>query len=812
MAETTLFLTGIEVGDKVKIISIDKEDYKHNIITLQHDANRAKELVSCGTTREGHEVIIVNEHCEVLAENCVGEIWARGDSITAGYWNDTEKTEKTFHAVVHGDKEKTHYLRTGDLGFLHEGELFVCGRSKDVIIIRGKNYYPQDIEWVVYTAHEALVELGTAVFSIEGDNGLEKLVVVQEIKRKYIKSYDAQAVTQAIKEAISQAFELPVHDVVLLMPGKLLKTSSGKVQRFKNKDLYLNNQLAYLSKDYTQKSTEYVAPRNEREEILAQIFSEVLHVDKVGIYDNFFDLGGHSLLATQLISRVRNALGVEVPVQALFGEPTLEKLSAYIEAFASQSTLTEIVVQKERDNLQLSYAQERLWFLKQFEEEGNTAYHIPALLNVEGRVDTAVLAHVFETIVQRHEALRTNFIKKEHGPIQKIGEGTAFHIEEISCAETEVQALLAEALSTPFDLEVDMLFRVVLYKIHKGKYYLLMHMHHIISDGWSMGILIEEVRALYIAYIRGQANPLPDLKIQYADYAAWQKEYLNPAVLEEKAHYWQTKLKGVEPLDLPTTYPRPAVQSYKGNTLSFRISSVLTSKLYEICNKYDTTLFMTLLSSFGLLLHKYTQQEEIVIGSPIANRHRTEIEPLIGFFLNTLALKQRFVEDMRFENLLLQTKEDILEAYAYQDLPIEYMINTLDVQRDSSRSPLFSVMLILQNTLEETLALPDMTIEPLAIETQSAKFDITMELKEVNGVLEGSLEYATALFSKSYIEAMVGHFTVLLEAICKDETRPISSYSLLTKEEENTLLVTYNDTTEAYAKERLLHQDLKHKQ
>lgn len=807
MAETTLFLTGVDVGESVNVIAIDQEAYKKNIIQLakEKEKSQAKKLVSCGTTRQGHEVIIVNDKGEKLKENEVGEIWARGESIAAGYWGNTEQTNKTFYATYKEDIQKRHYLRTGDLGFLHEGALFVCGRSKDLIIVRGKNYYPQDIEAVVYEAHDALVELGTAVFSIESKTGMEKVVVIQEIKRQHIKTLDAPEVTLAIKEAVSLAFELPLHDVVLIKPGKLLKTSSGKVQRFKNKALYIQKQLESIAKDFDESKMIYVAPRNSIEETLVTLFEEVLRVDKVGVYDNFFDLGGHSLLATQLLSTVRSRLGVEVPLQALFGEPTVENLSLYIEHYASKSTLSAIEVQTTREDIQASYAQERLWFLNQLDGAQEGAYAIPALLRLEGFIQTEVLSRVFDTMVQRHESLRTNFIEKEGILLQKIAQDSTFSFKEIRCKENEIQEHVSQALSKSFDLEDESLFRVFLYTVNTHRQYLLIHMHHIISDGWSMGILIAEVRALYQAYSKGQANPLPALEIQYADYAVWQRQHLDPEALEEKINYWKKRLHGVEPLALPSSYPRPLVQSYKGDTATFLIDKNLTTKLYALSKKYDATLFMTLFSCLGLLLHKYSDQEEIVIGSPIANRNRTEIEPLIGFFLNTLALKQTFDKGMTFDTLLLKNKEETLEAYANQDVPIEYIIHSLDLTRDSSRSPLFTVMLILQNTVDQMLDLPDIQITQLKTKTQGSKFDITMELKEVEGALEGSLEYATDLFSAAYIESMLGHFMKLLEGICKDERQALSNYSLLDDKEKEMLLVTYNDTKGAYPKTSCLH-------
>ncbi|MCB4751168.1 MAG: condensation domain-containing protein, partial [Sulfurovum sp.] len=540
---------------------------------------------------------------------------------------------------------------------------------------------------------------------------------------------------------------------------------------------------------------------------LAKIFQEVLNVEKVGIYDNFFELGGHSLLATQLVSRIRSELNIELPLKELFGTPTIEHLYHYLQSHGEESTLSKIPLVEDRDNLQLSYAQERLWFLDKFEGGNSTTYHIPAILKLEGSLSKETLNQVLTTIVKRHESLRTNFVEKNEGALQIIREVDTFALEEIRCKESSVETKIKETLTQPFNLESDSLFKAVLYTINKQTHYLLVNMHHIISDGWSIGILVQEFVALYNAYSNKQENPLQPLEIQYADYAAWQKEYLSGEVLEEKLNYWKETLGGIEPLALATTYPRPAIQSNRGNTLSFSINKEITKKLNTLSNKYDTTLFMTLLSSFGLLMHKYSGQEELIIGSPIANRNRFETEPLIGFFVNTLALKQDFSSDMKFSTVLQQTKEHTLSAYDHQDVPFEKIVDALDIPRDTSRSPLFQVMFVLQNTPENTtLELPELKIEGIAFENSTSKFDLTMDIAEVNEELHGSLEYATDLFSQTYIESMIEHFKILLEAIVKDETQAISKYPILTKQEEQQLLIEYNDTKVDYPKEKTIHQ------
>ncbi len=808
MAETTLIVTGIPREREYRVISVDSKALKNNQVVLKERDKGSQELVSCGVTRLGHEVAIVDSNMKLLDENMVGEVCVRGASVTKGYWRNSSKTRDDFHNYLKESKEP--YLKTGDLGFLYDNELYICGRKKAMMVIRGKNYYPHDIELSTYSSHEALVNMGTAIFSIE-KNGLERVVVVQEVKRTYIRKLNPTEVFKAIQEAIYINHEIQAYDIVLIRPGQLKKTSSGKIQRYNNKEAYLENSFSslyqYLDVESLEKENEYLAPRNETEERLAKIFQEVLSIDKVSINDNFFELGGHSLLAMQLVSRVRSELEIELPLKELFGMPTVEALSLYLQTHGEESSLTKIPLQQNRDNLKLSYAQERLWFLDKFEGGKSTTYHLSAVLTLEGELNREAFNRALKTIVNRHEALRTNFIERDRETLQIIREADRFRVVEIESNESRIDKEIKEILSQPFNLESDMLFKAVLFVINSDKHYLLVNMHHIISDGWSIGVLVKEFTALYSAYSSNQPNPLPPLEIQYADYAVWQKEYLQGELLDVKLNYWRETLGAVEPLALPTTYPRPAIQSNRGNLIKFNIDKEVTKKLNDLSKKYDVTLFMTLLSSFGLLLHRYSGQEEFVIGSPIANRNRAEIEPLIGFFVNTLPLKQKFSSDMSFNTLLQQIKEYTLSAYEYQDVPFEKIVDSVDIPRDTSRSPLFQVMFALQNNPDSmVLELDKLKIESVELENTTSKFDLTMDITEVDEILQCSLEYATDLFSQEYIKSMIEHFKVLLKAIVKDDTQSISKYPLLTKQEEQQLLVEYNNTKVEYPKDKTIHQ------
>jgi acyl carrier protein len=349
-----------------------------------------------------------------LGENKVGEIWVTGPSVAIGYWNDKEKTEEIFQAYTSNNKGP--FLRTGDLGFLNNGELFVCGRINDLIIIQGKNYYPQDIESTVYSSHEALINMGTAAFSFE-ENDIEQIVIIQEIKRNYLRTYNPLEIVKTIRKVIAEEYEIQVYEIILVKPGRLFKTSSGKVQRYKNKEVYLNNNIESLFYDRIHSSKEYVAPRNETEEKLAQIFAEVLNVERVGIYDNFFELGGNSLLATQLVSRVRSELGIELPLKELFVQPNIKLLSSILDNVTSISS-SPIVVIEDKTELPLSFVQEMFWFLSLLDEEKGI-YNMPILLNVKDTFNKDVFLEAIIFLIQRQTNLSVYFpLNKEMLPSQ----------------------------------------------------------------------------------------------------------------------------------------------------------------------------------------------------------------------------------------------------------------------------------------------------------------------------------------------------------------------------------------------------------
>ena len=562
---------------------------------------------------------------------------------------------------------------------------------------------------------------------------------------------------------------------------------------------------------------EYQAPRTQTEELLSGLWASVLRVPSVGVHDNFFELGGHSLLATQLASRVRETFGVELPLRELFTRPTVAGLAEHVEAAlrGGMRVMVPALVPVSRDQeLPLSHAQERLWFLDQL-GPGSVAYIVPAAVRLKGWLDVEALQRTLDEVVRRHEVLRTRFIAVDGEPVQVIAPPSRLELPVIDLSElpeeereAEAHQLAAAEAQRPFDLSVGPLLRVQLLRLREEDHVVLFTMHHIITDGWSTGILVREVAALYEAYIKGHESPLPELEIQYADYAVWQREWLQGEVLEQQLSYWRQQLGEELPvLQLPTDKPRPPVQSYRGRSLGFSLPAELTAELKKLSNAESVTLYMTLLTAFKILLWRYSGQSDVVVGTPIAGRNQLATEGLIGLFVNTLVLRTNLSGDPSFRELLERMREVTLGAYAHQDLPFEKLVEELQPERDMSRSPLFQVVFALHNEITETLQLPGLEANEVgSAADETAKFDITMAVTETDSELGGSLQYSTDLFEASTISRMLEQFERLLASAVSAPEQHISQLELLSSAERQQLLVERNETHVAYPHSRGIHE------
>ncbi len=564
----------------------------------------------------------------------------------------------------------------------------------------------------------------------------------------------------------------------------------------------------------------YAAPRNEIEEKLTEIWQSVLAISPIGIHDNFFDLGGHSLMAIQIASRVAETCGVELEVRSLFETPTVAGLAEHVGAARSKlgpadtgpaadlgSTPPLVAVSRDQE-LPLSFAQQRLWFLAQLEPE-NPEYNLPAAIAIGGPLDVAVLSRCLDEVVRRHETLRTHFAESEDGPVQLIDPPRSQALPVVDLAglaagrhQAEIRRLAAADAVRPFDLARGPLLRTLLVALGDEHVFLL-NQHHIVSDGWSIGVLVREVAALYHAFARGEASPLGVLPVQYADFAVWQRQWLDGETLQRQVDYWRRKLAGVEVLELPTDRPRPAVSSSRGAQRPLTFPRPLVEALEALSQAHGTTLFMTLLAAFKVLLHRYTAQRDIAVGSPIAGRRHREIEGLVGFFVNTLVLRSDLAGT--FVELLEQVRETALEAYAHQDLPFEQLVKELNPERDRSRTPLFQVVLVLQNAPLETLEIEGLTLRPLLTDSGTAKFDLTLDLASQPEGLVGSVEHATDLFDTVTIVRLGRHLETLMEAIVAQPQEKIAELELLRTAERQQLLEEWTGTATAYPRDTTVH-------
>src|SRR4051812_35760005 len=575
---------------------------------------------------------------------------------------------------------------------------------------------------------------------------------------------------------------------------RLPLTPNGKLDR---KALPAPEQEAYAARGYE-------APVGEVETKLAEVWAEVLRLEKVGRHNNFFELGGHSLLATRVISRIREVFHVELPLLSLFQNPTVAGLALPVDRAAGTAAPPLRALPREQSP-RLSFAQERLWFLSRYEAEASL-YNVPIALRLRGELNIEAAQASLQEIVNRHEVLRTSFPETDGTARQNIASAAGLSMPLVEMVESEMPKFLLQQAWLPFDLATGPLIRTCLLQLGNQDHVLLVVMHHIVSDGWSMGVMLREFNALYDAFSRGAASPLPPLPIQYADYSEWQREWLQGEVLERQLDYWRKQLAGHETLTLPTDRPYSARPTLAGAMETARLPKPLLGKLKLLSDQQGVTLFMTLLAGFEILLYRYTGQTDISVGSAIANRSRQELEPLIGFFLNTLVLRTRFAEDCSVAELLQQVRDVSLQAYAHQDIPFERLVEALDPARELSHTPFFQVLFVLQNAPLPTVSWDGLEATASIVETGTAKFELTLSAREQDGELELSLEYRTELFNAERMKRLLQHYRTLLEGMVVSLDARISELELLSEPERQQLLVEWNGTEAPYSTGKCVHE------
>ncbi|WP_073527065.1 non-ribosomal peptide synthetase [Pseudomonas fluorescens] len=784
LAEATLFVAGGTRGHGIPALRLDEQALAAN----RAEPGQGPAIMSCGTSQPDHAVLIADPHTLTeLPDQCVGELWATGPSIAHGYWRNPEASAKTF--VQHAGRT---WLRTGDLGFIRDGEVYITGRLKDLLIVRGHNLYPQDIEQTIEREVEVVRKGRVAAFAVN-DQGLEGIGIAAEISRSVQKILPPEALIKAIRQAVAEACQQAPSVVVLLNPGALPKTSSGKVQRAACAIRHADGSLdSYAQFPGQPGQASEVALESDLQQQIAAIWCEQLQVAHVAGDDHFFLLGGNSITATQVVARLRESLGLELNLRLLFEAPTLAAFATAVAQLQQDGGVAQgaIHVLSRQEDLPQSLAQNRLWITWQLDPH-SSAYTIPGALHLRGELDEDALRHSFQQLIQRHEALRTRFYERDGQAFQRVEATADFELPVIDLSdlpnterEARAQQVREDQARSPFNLEKGPLLRVNLVRLDDEEHQLLVTLHHIIADGWSLNILIDEFSRLYAAAAQGQPLELPPLALQYADYGSWQRQWLAEGEGQRQLTYWKAQLGDEHPaLNLATDHPRAAQHRHSASRHSQRLDARLSAAIRQTAQAHETTPFMLLLATFQTLLYRYSGQRDIRIGVPNANRPRQETQGLIGFFINTLVLRAELDGRLPFNQLLAATRETTLAAQAHQDLPFEQLLEAFPQAREQG---LFQVMFNhQQRDLSALRRLPGLLADELPWHSREAKFDLQLHSEEDrNGRLSLSFDYADELFDCATIQRLAEHFIHLLHAVCAQPQHAIGDLPLMQADEQ----------------------------
>ena len=732
------------------------------------------------------QLYVLDARLRPVPVGVTGELYIGGAGVARGYYRRPGLTAERFLPDPFGKTPGARIYRTGDLArWRSDGTLECLGRADHQVKIRGYRVELGEIE-ATLARHPAVRD--SAVVAREDATGEQSLVA-------YVASRDGQPASAAdLRRWIGEALPEYMVPSTIVALDALPLTPNGKIDR---------NALPDPEPSRGESGLDYVPPRGPIEEALVGIWGELLGRDRIGVRDNFFELGGHSLFATQLLARLRDTFAAEPTLRDFLDDPTVAGLARLIERELSAGSGPEAppIVRVDRSGpIPTSFAQQRLWFLDQL-DPGNASYNIPTAVRLGGDLDVPALRRAFNEVVRRHEVLRTTFAAEGGVPRQVIAPGLdlAVPIVELegtpeSDREAQSRRLIEEEARRPFDLARGPLLRASLIRLAKREHVILVTMHHIASDGWSIGVLIREVAALYDAFRAGEPSPLPEPTIQYADYAAWQRDWLRGDVMKHRVEYWSAQLAGIPTLlEIPTDRPRPPAMSHRGDARTILVPKPVVDELKAIGRKEGATLYMTLLSAFQVLLHRYSGQSDIAVGSPIAGRTLSELEGLIGFFVNTLVLRGDLSGDPSFREFLGRVRKAALGAYAHQDLPFEQIVGVLDRDRDPSRTPLFQVMFVLQNAPLPISSGAGLDLEILDATSGTAKFDLTLFATETGAGLTLLMEYATDLFDAATIDRMLGHLRTLLESIVAAPDRSVGSLPMMSEAERRALLGRHDD-------------------
>lgn len=706
-----------------------------------------------------------------------GELYIGGDGLARGYLNRPDLTAEKFLPDPYAGEPGERLYRTGDVArWSALGELEYLGRNDHQVKVRGYRIELGEIEAAIHR-HERVREC--AVIVSEDKTAGKRLVAY--LAAEAGETIDTEALRRFLLSGLPE-YMIPSLFVTL---SELPLSPNGKVDR---SALPAPDAAHFVKKQFVDALT-------PAEDLLAGIWSQVLGVENVGVTDNFFELGGHSLLATQVVSRIREAFNVELPLRHLFESPTVAELAQVIvqESEGAQFGAASVIgIAPRVGELPLSFAQQRLWFLNQW-EPSSSFYNSPSTVRLQGQLDARLLRRTLHEVLRRHEVLRTSFVNINGRPVQHIDSASDVLLKapivDLSALPENDRLRVAKSLAQqearrPFDLSTGPLLRTTLLRLSATEHVVLFTMHHIVSDAWSMSVLVREVATLYEAFNEGRPSPLPELPIQYADYAVWQRKHLQGETLEQQLGFWRKYLAGAPAvLELPTDYPRPPVQTFRGAAQSFVYPAELLAELKKLSRRENVTLFMTLLASFKLMLSRYAKQEDMLVGTAVANRTRRETEGLIGFFINSLVLRTDLSGNPRFTELLRRVRESCLGAYAHQEVPFERLVEELRPERSLSHSPIFQVSFGLNNAPRDELKLPGLQLKSLGVDDDTVRWDLAIWVVQDAEGLRGRWTYRTELFRPETIRRITVHWETLLRSIVAAPESRIQSLEMLTEEE-----------------------------
>ncbi len=779
LAESTLIVSSYNrhSGAPVTIKSVKKSGLEQGwIVNAAEGDDDRGEIVSCGPTISMLDVRIVDPETSMEQfPGQVGEIWVAGGNVAQGYWGAEEETKRTFAAYLSNGKGP--FLRTGDLGCIIDGELYIVGRQKDLIILAGRNLYPQDIEYTVERAHPAVRLGGVAAFAIEYDES-ENLVIILEVNPAKMTDADGGDIIDAVMREVNANHEISVHDVVLIAPRSLYKTSSGKVQRSACRQAYLNDSLEVVSRRQGSVVV-LVPPVTETQHKLVEIFQDILETPSVGIQSSFYELGGDSLSAAEIAFQIQEKFKIELPFTALFDIATVEELATHVDSLCdargSKKAKPELVASEDTGPTPTSFLQEEMWLSEQ-EIPGKPRDHAYFALRFRGAIDVAALEASLTDLTRRHETFRTTFPVIGEEPMQLVGPVVPAVLRRIDVSEdanpeASAREVGGEFAAEVFDMSTGPVWRGALIRIGDEDHLLALSMHHIVSDFWSVAVVTKELVAIYDARIHYRRPSLPKLPVQYRDYARWERSWMDSEEIAARLDFWREHLAQPLPvLDLPTDHPRPAAKSYRGAIAEYELAPALAEQTFALAKEFQVTPFMVMLGAYAILLGKRGKCDEVMIGTAVLNRPRAEVENMVGYFANMLPLRVRMQDDPSFREFLSRLKELLHGAYNHAELPPELLTREILGKECLPYRTAF----LLQGAAPEPKTPAGLSVELDDIHNGSSNFDIEFNVYDAQGQQVITIEYDTDLFEKASIDSLWRDYCDILERVTTDSTTAVS--------------------------------------